>query len=113
MEVRPGNSKVFHHANVIIDRSGSALRKEPKPGAGFAGMDLTVEMCIRDSTEGKQHVVWSKALRLSINKVSLSITKWLHLLRTGVDPVKLEMVSTCTESTCVGHVVFRGPHRKA
>jgi tetratricopeptide (TPR) repeat protein/mono/diheme cytochrome c family protein len=43
MEVRPGSSKVFHHANVIIDRSGSALRKEPKPGVGFAGMDLTVE----------------------------------------------------------------------
>lgn len=43
MEVRPGNSKVFHHANVIIDRSGSALRKEPKPGVGFPGMDLTVE----------------------------------------------------------------------
>jgi len=43
MEVRPGNSKVFHHANVIIDRSGSSLRKEAKPGAGFPGMDLTVE----------------------------------------------------------------------
>lgn len=43
IEVRPGNSKVFHHANVIIDRSGSALRKETKPGAGFPGMDLTVE----------------------------------------------------------------------
>jgi Flp pilus assembly protein TadD len=43
MEVRPGNSKVFHHANVIIDRSGSSLRKETKPGAGFAGMDLSVE----------------------------------------------------------------------
>jgi tetratricopeptide (TPR) repeat protein len=43
MEVRPGNPKVFHHANVIIDRSGSALRKESAPGAGFAGMDLTVE----------------------------------------------------------------------
>lgn len=43
MEVRPGNPKVFHHANVIIDRSGSALRKEPSPGAGFEGMDLTVE----------------------------------------------------------------------
>ena len=43
MEVRPGNPKVFHHANVIIDRSGSALRKEPTPGVGFAGMDLTVE----------------------------------------------------------------------
>jgi len=43
MEVRPGNAKVFHHANVIIDRSGSALRKESSPGAGFSGMDLTVE----------------------------------------------------------------------
>jgi Flp pilus assembly protein TadD len=43
MEVRPGNAKVFHHANVIIDRSGSARRKEPSPGAGFSGMDLTVE----------------------------------------------------------------------
>ncbi len=43
MEIRPGNQKVFHHANVIIDRSGSARRKESSPGAGFAGMDLTVE----------------------------------------------------------------------
>ncbi len=43
MEVRPGNPTVFHHANVIIDRSGSALRKELTPGSGFPGMDLTVE----------------------------------------------------------------------
>lgn len=43
MEVRPGNQRVFHHANVILDRSGSALRKEPNPGAGFQGMDLTIE----------------------------------------------------------------------
>ena len=43
IEVRPGNPKVFHHANVIIDRSGSARRQETIPGAGFPGMDLTVE----------------------------------------------------------------------
>jgi Flp pilus assembly protein TadD/mono/diheme cytochrome c family protein len=43
MEIRPGNPLVFHHANVILDRSGSALRKEIGPGEGFAGMDLTVE----------------------------------------------------------------------
>jgi tetratricopeptide (TPR) repeat protein/mono/diheme cytochrome c family protein len=43
MEVRPGNPRVFHHANVIIDRSGSARRKELVPGGGFEGMDLTVE----------------------------------------------------------------------
>jgi tetratricopeptide (TPR) repeat protein/mono/diheme cytochrome c family protein len=43
IDVRPGNAKVFHHANVVIDRGGSALRKETSPGAGFEGMDLAVE----------------------------------------------------------------------
>ncbi len=43
MEVRPGNPKVFHHANVILDRAGSSALKEATPGTGFPGMDLTVE----------------------------------------------------------------------
>ena len=43
MEVRPGNPRVFHHANVILDRSGATRRQEAVPGAGFPGMDLTVE----------------------------------------------------------------------
>ncbi|HEX4170624.1 MAG TPA: tetratricopeptide repeat protein [Bryobacteraceae bacterium] len=43
MEVRPGNPVVFHHANVIIDRSGSAKRQEKVAGTGFPGMDLSVE----------------------------------------------------------------------
>ena len=43
MEVRPGNARVFHHANVIIDRSHSSRRREAAPGAGFPGMDLRVE----------------------------------------------------------------------
>ncbi len=43
MAVRPGNARVFHHANVIIDRGRSARRRELKPGFGFPGMDLTVQ----------------------------------------------------------------------
>jgi Flp pilus assembly protein TadD/mono/diheme cytochrome c family protein len=43
MEIRPGSSRVFHHANVIIDRSGAALRYEKTKGSGFSGMDLTLE----------------------------------------------------------------------
>jgi Flp pilus assembly protein TadD/mono/diheme cytochrome c family protein len=43
MEVRPGNARVFHHANVIIDRARSSRRREVAPGAGFPGMDLRVE----------------------------------------------------------------------
>jgi hypothetical protein len=43
MEVRPGNSKAFHHANVVIDRARASRRKETTPGTGFPGMDLNVE----------------------------------------------------------------------
>lgn len=43
IEVRPGTARVFHHANVILDRSRSSRRQERVPGAGFPGMDLAVE----------------------------------------------------------------------
>ncbi|HEV3199637.1 MAG TPA: tetratricopeptide repeat protein [Bryobacteraceae bacterium] len=43
IEVRPGNARVFHHANVILDRSRSSRRQERVPGAGFPSMDLAVE----------------------------------------------------------------------
>jgi tetratricopeptide (TPR) repeat protein/mono/diheme cytochrome c family protein len=43
VEVRPGDSKAFHHANVVLDRSGASRRQEKVPGEGFPGMDLNVE----------------------------------------------------------------------
>jgi tetratricopeptide (TPR) repeat protein/mono/diheme cytochrome c family protein len=43
IEVRPGTTRVFHHANVILDRSRASRRQERIPGAGFPGMDLAVE----------------------------------------------------------------------
>src|ERR1041385_240237 len=43
IEVRPGNARVFHHANVVLDRSRSSRRQERIPGAGFPGMDLNIE----------------------------------------------------------------------
>jgi tetratricopeptide (TPR) repeat protein len=43
MEVRPGNPRVFHHANVILDRSRAARRHEAVSGNGFEGMDLVFE----------------------------------------------------------------------
>src|SRR5216684_4815011 len=33
----PGNARVFHHANVVLDRSRSSRRQERVPGAGFPG----------------------------------------------------------------------------
>ena len=43
VEIRPGVPKVVHHASLLVDRSGSARRHEQTPGAGFPGMDLTVD----------------------------------------------------------------------
>ena len=43
IEIRPGNARAVHHANVLIDSSGSASAQEKTPGAGFGGMDLSIE----------------------------------------------------------------------
>jgi len=42
VEIRPGNRRVVHHANLLIDRAGSAQRAAAKNASGFAGMDLTI-----------------------------------------------------------------------
>lgn len=43
IEIRPGNLRAVHHANVLIDRSRSARAQEKTPGDGFPGMDLSIE----------------------------------------------------------------------
>ena len=43
VEIRPGDKRVVHHANILVDRNHSARRQEPQPGAGFAGMELKIE----------------------------------------------------------------------
>ncbi len=43
IEIRPGADRLVHHANLLIDRTGSTRRLEATPGAGFAGMELTID----------------------------------------------------------------------
>jgi Flp pilus assembly protein TadD/mono/diheme cytochrome c family protein len=43
VEIRPGEKRVVHHANILVDRNQSARRQESVPGAGFAGMELKIE----------------------------------------------------------------------
>ncbi|HLY15982.1 MAG TPA: tetratricopeptide repeat protein [Bryobacteraceae bacterium] len=43
IEVRPGNVRAVHHANVLIDRARSSRVQEQTSGAGFPGMDLNIE----------------------------------------------------------------------
>jgi len=43
IEIRPGERRLVHHANLIVDRSQSSRRQEKIPGSGFAGMELQIE----------------------------------------------------------------------
>jgi hypothetical protein len=44
IEVRPGNKRIVHHANVLVDRTGSARSRDALDGApGFEGMDVKLE----------------------------------------------------------------------
>ena len=42
IEIRPGDKRVVHHANVLVDRDQSVRRQEKEPGAGFPGMELKI-----------------------------------------------------------------------
>jgi len=43
IEIRPGEKRLVHHANVLVDREESGRRLEKEPGAGFGGMELIIE----------------------------------------------------------------------
>jgi Flp pilus assembly protein TadD len=43
IEIQPGDKRLVHHANLLVDRMQAARRKEASPGSGFAGMELEIE----------------------------------------------------------------------
>ena len=60
VEIHPGNPKVTHHANLLIDRAHSARRmqaRHPGPGPGFDGMDVEMES---DVFEPEGHFIYWK-----------------------------------------------------
>src|SRR6266481_1534536 len=48
MEIRPGDKRLVHHANVLVDRQQNGRRQEQEHGAGFGGMELTIESEVFD-----------------------------------------------------------------
>ena len=43
IEIRPGNKRLVHHANILVDRAQSARHRHKDALAGFGGMDLGIE----------------------------------------------------------------------
>src|ERR1700722_14815382 len=48
IEIRPGDKRLVHHANVMVDRGQTARLQEKNPGDGFGGMELTIESEVFD-----------------------------------------------------------------
>ncbi len=48
VEIRPGDKRYVHHANILVDRAGSLRQRESAPGAGFGGMEIRIESQVFD-----------------------------------------------------------------
>jgi hypothetical protein len=57
IEIRPGEKRVVHHANVLIDRLHSSRAQEKHPGDGFPGMELRIES---ESFDPDSHIFFWK-----------------------------------------------------
>ena len=48
VEIRPGDKRYVHHANILVDREGASRQREAVPGAGFGGMEIRIESQVFD-----------------------------------------------------------------
>jgi Tfp pilus assembly protein PilF len=48
VEIRPGDKRLVHHANILVDRYESARRNEIDKGGGFGGMEVRIESEVFD-----------------------------------------------------------------
>jgi len=49
IEIHPGEKRLVHHANLLVDRTQSARRQEGSPGSGFPGMELVLNAHLQPS----------------------------------------------------------------
>lgn len=43
VEIRPGDKRFIHHANILVNRLENSRQREEEPGAGFEGMEIKIE----------------------------------------------------------------------
>jgi tetratricopeptide (TPR) repeat protein len=48
VEIRPGDKRYVHHANILVDRNEASRKRETEPGAGFGGMEIRIESQVFD-----------------------------------------------------------------
>jgi Flp pilus assembly protein TadD len=59
IELRPGNTRVVHHANVVLDRTRALRKRDGEDGRpGFAGMDVITEAAAGDFDPDSHFLFW-------------------------------------------------------
>ncbi len=48
VEIRPGDKRFVHHANILVDGGATLRQRETSPGAGFSGMEIRIESQVFD-----------------------------------------------------------------
>ncbi len=48
VEIRPGDKRFVHHANILVDRQQNSRQRQKEPGAGFEGMEIKIESEVFD-----------------------------------------------------------------
>ena len=52
VEIRPGDKRIVHHANLYVDRARSARRQETAEDQGFPGMDVVIDRPLSEPDDG-------------------------------------------------------------
>jgi tetratricopeptide (TPR) repeat protein len=91
-ELRMSNPRVVHHANVVLDRTGSLRRRDGEDGRpGFAGMDVITEAAADNFEPDSHFLFWKPASVLGFEPDDLAwrldpdtdLIVNLHLQPTG------------------------------
>ena len=57
IEIRPGDKRFVHHANILVDRQQNSRNREKTPGAGFEGMEIRI---VSESFDPDSHFLFWK-----------------------------------------------------
>jgi len=59
LDLQPGNARVVHHANVVLDRTRALRKRDGEDGQpGFAGMDVITEAAAGDFDPDSHFLFW-------------------------------------------------------
>jgi len=98
IEIRPGQKRLVHHANVLVDRTEASRPREKTPGSGFAGMEIRLESEVFDPDShflfwkpGTIPYVEPEGMALRLDK-STDLILNMHLQPSGKSEVILPSV---------------------